>query len=81
MVKASKLVVINVCTFILFLVQVITGGWISIDFATGVRPSPDLIRLHPFNGVILTVFVLFHLYMNRNWIKLQLLNKKVQKKD
>jgi len=81
MVKASKLVVINVCTFILFLVQAITGVWIWIDFSTGVRPSPDLIILHPFNGVVLIVFIIFHLYMNRNWIKLQLLNKKVQKKD
>ncbi len=78
MVKASKLLVINVCTFILFLVQVITGGWIWIDFSTGVQPSLDLIRIHPFNGVILTVFIIFHLYMNRNWIKLQLLNKKVR---
>jgi cytochrome b subunit of formate dehydrogenase len=77
MVKKSKLLVINVCTFILFLVQIITGGWIWIDFTTGVQTSPDLIRIHPFNGIVLTVFIIFHLYMNRNWIKLQLLNKKV----
>ena len=78
MVKKSKLLVINVCTFILFLVQIITGGWIWIDFSTGIRPPFDLIRIHPFNGVVLTVFIIFHLYMNRNWIKLQLLNKKMQ---
>jgi len=77
MVKKSKLLVINVCTFILFLVQIITGGWIWIDFSTGVRPPFNLIRIHPISGIVLTVFVLFHLYMNRNWIKLQLLNKKL----
>ena len=75
MVKTSKLLVINICTFILFLIQIITGGWIWIDFLTGNRPNLDLIKIHPINGIVLTVFIIFHLYMNRNWIKLQLQNK------
>ncbi len=76
MVKTSKLLVINVCTFILFLIQIITGGWIWIDITRGVQPPFDLIRIHPFNGIVLTVLIIFHMYMNRNWIKLQLLSKK-----
>lgn len=76
MVKSSGLLVINVCIIILFLVQVLTGGWIWIDFLEGVRPSISLIRFHPINGIILTVFILMHIYMNRRWIRVQLLNQK-----
>lgn len=77
MVKLSKLQVVNVCTFILFLIQAVTGGWIWIDILTGVRPSLVLLRLHPYNSVILTVFILMHIYLNWRWIKVQLLNQKL----
>ena len=36
-----------------------------------------LIRIHPINGIVLTIFILSHIYLNRNWIKVQLLNKKL----
>lgn len=77
MVKSSGLLIINACTFILFLVQVLTGGWIWIDILEGIRPSISLIKFHPINGIVLTVFILFHIYMNRRWIRIQLLNQKL----
>jgi cytochrome b subunit of formate dehydrogenase len=77
MVKISKLLVVNVCTFILFLIQAVTGGWIWFDILTGVRLPLVLLRLHPYNGVILTVFILIHIYLNWRWIKMQLLNQKL----
>jgi cytochrome b subunit of formate dehydrogenase len=77
MVKLSKLLVVNVCTIILFLIQAVTGGWIWIDILTGVRPSLVLLRLHPYNGIVLTVFILTHIYLNWRWVKVQILNQKL----
>jgi len=72
MVKPSRLLIINICIFILFLIQVVAGFWIWINFLEGVRPSLSLIRIHQFNGIVLTVFILSHIYLNRNWIRMQL---------
>lgn len=79
MVKLSKLLVVNVCTFILFLLQAATGGWIWIDMLGGIRPPLALLRFHPYNGIVLTAFILIHIYMNWRWIKVQLLNQKLYK--
>jgi cytochrome b subunit of formate dehydrogenase len=77
MVKASKLLVVNVCAFILFLMQAITGGWIWIDMLGGLRPPLALLRIHPIGGIVLVVFILLHIYINWKWIKVQLLNQKL----
>lgn len=76
MVKISKLLVVNVCIFILFSIQVITGGWIWIDILSGVRPSLVLLKVHPYNGVVLTAFILMHIYLNWRWVNVQLLSRK-----
>jgi cytochrome b subunit of formate dehydrogenase len=75
--KLSKLLVLNVCQFVLFVVQVVTGGWIWFDILEGIRPSIALLRFHPISGIVLTVFILSHIYMNRKWIKVQLFNQKL----
>jgi len=75
MFKLSNLLILNICIFILFLVQIITGGWIWYDFTMKMRPSTELIGFHPINGVILTIFIALHVYMNRRWIKTQLMPK------
>jgi len=55
-------------------IQVLTGGWILFDMVSG-SPIPfALLRIHPINGIILTIFILSHIYLNRKWIKAQLLN-------
>lgn len=77
MVRLSKLLLVNVCTSILFVLQAITGGWIWIEILGGLRPPLTLLRIHPIIGVILTIFILLHLYMNNKWIKIQLLNQKL----
>ena len=77
MVGLSKLSAVIVCQFILFLVQVVTGGWIWFDILHGFRPPYALLRIHPISGIVLTIFILLHIYMNRKWIKVQLLNRKV----
>ena len=77
MVKLSKLLVVNVCIFILFLIQAVTGGWIWIDILSGARPPLVLLRLHPYTGIVLTVFILLHIYLNWRWVKVQLLNQKL----
>jgi cytochrome b subunit of formate dehydrogenase len=79
MINLSKLLAVNVCEFILFSIQIVTGGWIWFDILGGLRPPLALLRLHPFTGVILTVFIMLHIYMNRKWIEVQLLNKKLHK--
>jgi len=77
MVKSSKLLIINICIFILFLIQIVTGGWIWIAILSGIRLPLFLIRIHPINGIVLTIFILSHIYLNRNWIRIQLINKKL----
>jgi cytochrome b subunit of formate dehydrogenase len=77
MVKLSKLLVVNVCIFVLFLIQAVTGGWIWIDILSGARPPLVLLRLHPYTGIVLTVFILLHIYLNWRWVKVQLLNQKL----
>ena len=79
MVKLSKLLVVNVCIFVLFLIQAVTGGWIWIDILSGARPPLVLLRLHPYTGIVLTVFILMHIYLNWRWVKVQLLNQKLWK--
>ena len=39
MVKLSKLLVVNVCEFILFLIQAVTGEWIWIAILGGISTS------------------------------------------
>lgn len=75
MAKLSNLLILNMCMFILFLIQVITGGWIWYDFTVKIRPPTELIGFHPINGIVLTILVILHLYMNRRWIKTQLMPK------
>jgi predicted small integral membrane protein len=65
-----------ICQFILFIAQVISGGWIWFDMMNGVRPPLYLLRFHPISGTILTAFILLHIYLNRAWIKMQLINLK-----
>jgi cytochrome b subunit of formate dehydrogenase len=77
MAKLSKLLVVNVGVFILFLIQAVTGGWIWIDILGGFRPPLALLRFHPISGIVLTVFILLHIYLNWKWIKVQLLNQKL----
>ena len=77
MVKLSKLSAVIVCQFIFFVAQVVTGGWIWFDMMHGFRPPVTLLRFHPISGTVLTVLILSHIYMNRKWIKVQLLNQKV----
>ena len=77
MVKLSKLLVVNVCIFVLFLILAVTGGWIWIDILSGARPPLVLLRLHPYTGIVLTVFILMHIYLNWRWVKVQLLNQKL----
>jgi predicted small integral membrane protein len=77
MVKSSKLLAVNVCTFILLAIQAVSGGWIWFDIIEGGRPPVALLRFHPINGLVLTIFILSHMYMNRRWIKAQLLNPKL----
>lgn len=72
MVGLSKLSAVILCQFILFLVQVVTGGWIWFDILHGFRPPFALLRIHPISGIVLTIFILIHIYMNRKWIKVQL---------
>jgi cytochrome b subunit of formate dehydrogenase len=75
MVKLSKLLAINACTFILFAIQAFSGGWIWFDLLEGIRPPLALLRFHPINGTVLTIFILSHIYMNRIWIRKQLFHR------
>jgi len=77
MAKTSKLSAAIFCQFILFMVQVVTGGWIWFDILEGFRPPIALLRLHPISGIVLTVLILLHIYMNRKWIMVQLHNQKM----
>ncbi len=72
MAKLTKLLVVNVCAFILLAVQVATGGWFLISRYEKLAPIPALFQLHPISGLALTIFLLLHIYLNRNWIKMQL---------
>jgi hypothetical protein len=77
MAKLSKLLAVNVCTFVLFAIQAVSGGWIWFDIVEGIRPPVALLKFHPINGTILTIFILSHIYKNGKWIRAQLLNKKL----
>jgi hypothetical protein len=76
MVKLTGLLVLNVCIFILLIMQASAGIWLwSLDWK-GSDPPHALITTHLIVGSTLTVLVLVHLYMNRRWIKAQLLSHK-----
>jgi predicted small integral membrane protein len=77
MAKLSKLLAVNVCTFILFAIQAVSGYWIWFDIIYGVSPTIALLRFHPINGTVLMIFILSHIYMNRKWIRVQLLGQKL----
>ncbi|HUI39582.1 MAG TPA: hypothetical protein VLY86_01485 [Methanothrix sp.] len=82
MAKLTKLLVVNVCAFVFLVVQVSTGGWILISIYGKVAPNPVLIKIHPISGLALTTFILLHMYLNRSWIKMQLLRgKRSNEKD
>ncbi len=84
------LLVLNICVFVLFLIQATTGGIIwygdltnsdesSSNAQADEPPHPTLEKFHPINGTILTIFIILHLYMNRKWISTQLLHKQLIK--
>lgn len=72
MAKLTKLLVVNVCAFIFLVVQVATGGWIWVSLYEKMPLNPALFRIHPISGTVLTILLLLHIYLNRNWIKMQL---------
>ncbi len=72
MVKLSRLLVLNVIIFILLIMQVSAGLWLaSLDWK-GAEPPHALITTHLIVGSTLAILVLIHLYMNRRWIRMQL---------
>jgi cytochrome b subunit of formate dehydrogenase len=76
MVKQSGLLVLNLVIFVQLILQASLGIrlW-SLD-VKGIDPSHALITTHLINGSTLIVLVLVHLYMNRRWVRLQLVGPK-----
>ncbi len=76
MTKLTKLLVVNVCAFIVLVVQVATGGWLLISVYEKLPLNHTLTQIHPISGFVLTTLLSLHIYLNRNWIKMQLLRGK-----
>jgi uncharacterized membrane protein len=76
MVRHSRLLVLNVIIFILLIMQASAGLWLwSLDLRD-LEPPRALITTHLMIGLTLTTLVLVHIYMNRRWVRTQLLGDK-----
>ncbi|MDD1751464.1 MAG: hypothetical protein LUQ38_00035 [Methanotrichaceae archaeon] len=72
MVKRSNLLVVNVCAFFLLALQAFSGGWLYIAHLKKFVPPHAIIAVHPITGMGLIIIILFHMYLNRRWIAMQL---------
>ncbi len=76
MVRLSKLFALNAIILILLVMQASAGLWLaSLDWR-GAEPPRALITTHLIVGSTLTILILVHLYMNRRWIRAQLIDRK-----
>lgn len=78
--RQINLLVLNMALFLLILVQFLAGIRLWLVRLWGWPDSDFLMNLHLIVGLSLIVLVTVHLYMNRGWIRMQLLGPAKKRK-
>ena len=73
MARQSWLLVLNLALFLMILMQLITGIRLWLVTLWGWADFNALMSFHLINGLSLATLIAVHLYMNRRWIKIQIM--------
>lgn len=69
--KNKLLKIVNLAVFVSFAAESVTGIMMMI------RKGPKIIfAIHEYNGVLLIILIIMHLYLNWDWIKTGFLKNK-----
>lgn len=71
--KAKLLKIVNPIIFLLFIIQVITS--LILFFGFKIPDIKDVVEIHEYNGLILIVMIIIHVFLNWDWIKVTFLKK------
>ena len=71
--KAKLLKIVNPILFVIFAIQTLTA--LGMFFDLNYPNTQLLFDVHKYNGLLLIILIVFHIFLNWNWIKANVFKK------